>query len=381
MPASRSISATFATKRPKEQVLHFLQEQFREGNVAAGDRLPTTRAIATRLGVSASTVRAVFRQLAEEGTIRTQVGNGSFLVRSPTVVQSDTLRIGLTFGFGEAPKKSEPWHYSIATAVLSAASARSEQIAIIPLQFRPGGEANARRFLDESMAKVDGIILRASWEWRVAEEQWLQGSKMPIVHLNPVALNATTNFVSVDFFEVGTRVGAGFAAADRKQVVFLHAHPPELSTASCQVLAGMMASLGNRLGHETGFRIELAAQNSRSEGFAAAERLFAGECPESAGVFAVSDDLAEGVVDYCEQHNIEVPRRVSVVAGSGIGQFSSRVELTRERDPSEQIAGQLLDMLIARIQQNGTSCPAVYLPANFIGGGTTLPVENAALGV
>ena len=64
--------------RAKAKVYAHLQTLLSEG---AGTRLPTTRMVADRLGVSISTVQSVYKVLSEEGVIRSEVGNGTFLVR------------------------------------------------------------------------------------------------------------------------------------------------------------------------------------------------------------------------------------------------------------------------------------------------------------
>src|SRR5437870_1516743 len=50
-----------------------LRSQIGDGTFAAGSRLPSTRALAAELGVSRTTVTAVYEQLAAEGYLETSL--------------------------------------------------------------------------------------------------------------------------------------------------------------------------------------------------------------------------------------------------------------------------------------------------------------------
>ena len=56
-----------------------LRDAIVSGRLAAGDRLPPSRDIATQLGVSRSTVTTVYGRLAAEGYIEGRAGAGSYV--------------------------------------------------------------------------------------------------------------------------------------------------------------------------------------------------------------------------------------------------------------------------------------------------------------
>src|SRR5947207_9827859 len=58
------------------QLAAALRAAIAEGSLAAGARLPSTRALAAELGLARSTVVAVFEQLAAEGFIIARPGSG-----------------------------------------------------------------------------------------------------------------------------------------------------------------------------------------------------------------------------------------------------------------------------------------------------------------
>src|SRR5690242_13984814 len=70
-----------------------LQEQLRvairEGRLLAGERLPSTRRLAERLGVSRGTVVEVYEQLVAEGYVDSAVGSGTRVARIPGVARRD----------------------------------------------------------------------------------------------------------------------------------------------------------------------------------------------------------------------------------------------------------------------------------------------------
>ena len=61
------------------QLKEYLKEQILSGIVQAGERLPSTRELATTLGLSRNTVIQAYRDLEEEGFIATVPGQGSFV--------------------------------------------------------------------------------------------------------------------------------------------------------------------------------------------------------------------------------------------------------------------------------------------------------------
>ncbi len=63
------------------QVYDRVQQTIREGQLTAGDRLPSTRALAAELGVSRNTVMAAFEQLIAEGYLEGQAGSGTYVAQ------------------------------------------------------------------------------------------------------------------------------------------------------------------------------------------------------------------------------------------------------------------------------------------------------------
>jgi DNA-binding transcriptional regulator YhcF (GntR family) len=64
---------------PFEQLRVQVREQVRGGTLAAGERLPTVRALAETLGLASNTVARAYRELESDGFIETRGRNGSFV--------------------------------------------------------------------------------------------------------------------------------------------------------------------------------------------------------------------------------------------------------------------------------------------------------------
>lgn len=64
---------------PYDQVKRQLSEQITTGELAAGDRLPTVRALAEDLGLAPNTVAKAYRELEAAGLIDTRGRSGSFV--------------------------------------------------------------------------------------------------------------------------------------------------------------------------------------------------------------------------------------------------------------------------------------------------------------
>ncbi len=71
-----------AAEPPFEQVRRQIAAQVRSGQLPAGTRLPTVRALASEIGLAVNTVARVYRELEADGVVVTEGRRGTFV--SPT---------------------------------------------------------------------------------------------------------------------------------------------------------------------------------------------------------------------------------------------------------------------------------------------------------
>src|SRR6059058_4894463 len=65
------------------QLADALREAAAAGHLRGGDRLPSTRALATRLGVSRTVTAAAYEQLHAEGWLAGRHGSGTYVAATP----------------------------------------------------------------------------------------------------------------------------------------------------------------------------------------------------------------------------------------------------------------------------------------------------------
>src|SRR4051794_4982300 len=66
-----------------EQIVSRFRQAIDAGDLAPGDKLPTTRALAEEAGINHLTAVRAYRRLAEEGYVSATVGRGTFVRRLP----------------------------------------------------------------------------------------------------------------------------------------------------------------------------------------------------------------------------------------------------------------------------------------------------------
>src|SRR5690348_8028031 len=71
------------------QIKESVRSLITQGTLRPGDRLPSTRQLAGKLGVNRMTVEAAFSQLEADGLISSHVGRGTFVNR---VAKSESKR-------------------------------------------------------------------------------------------------------------------------------------------------------------------------------------------------------------------------------------------------------------------------------------------------
>lgn len=72
----------------REQLVSALRQGIRRGDLALGERLPSTRVLAEDLGLSRVTVEAAYGRLEAEGYLRRELGRGSFVAIEGTSASS-----------------------------------------------------------------------------------------------------------------------------------------------------------------------------------------------------------------------------------------------------------------------------------------------------
>ncbi len=103
---------SFDNSRPiyKQIVSHVLQ-QIKEGVLKPGDRLPTERELAERLGLARGTVKKAYKELADNNIIEVRQGSGSYVYSERDSYDMEYRRLAL-LKIDELISKLEEWNFS-----------------------------------------------------------------------------------------------------------------------------------------------------------------------------------------------------------------------------------------------------------------------------
>lgn len=361
-------SAEAVSTRPLQRVLNFLAAEIHQGG-RERRRLPTIREIGERLDVSPRTVQKAFHQYAQAGRIESVTGRGTFTIPQGKSAAEAPLRIGLNIELDHYDPVNA-WAYTIHGAILQAVltSGRNAVFANIEDEYR----RQARPPIDGFILLPGGADIRER-----LREAW---PKAPAVFLNPPVVAATANFVSPDYHGIGFALGNAWRECGKKRLVFLN-NPTLAHSPSGQLfISGLLSGLGDAHDRLDYLRLLTADDFTAAAGAARMREFLKEEKRIPDAIFCKGDFLALGALEALREAGSRVPDETSVVGGSGLDLSETRSpQLTRCRQPFQQLGEALFSMLLTRIEQDGSPQPGRFLPTPFIGGSTTTAAENELL--
>lgn len=89
-----------------EQICAELRGALRNGRLVAGDRLPSSRELARRLGVSRNTVLAAYSELTADGLTEARAGGGTWISSAQPLMRSKPLRPRQLLRLAQYPSES-----------------------------------------------------------------------------------------------------------------------------------------------------------------------------------------------------------------------------------------------------------------------------------
>ncbi|CAN5774411.1 hypothetical protein BH09VER1_BH09VER1_16960 [soil metagenome] len=356
--------------RPSELILDYLEKAAFADPSAKEVRLPTIRQVAQRLEVGVSTVGAVYRTLAEQGRIRTEVGNGSFLLPAPRKEKSAELRVGIGIP-SEELKDPAGWYSRVYGGIAFAALRAGQPITILPLDLGK---------LSPQIETLHAVIIMQGRLLQSALVEAAQRVHIPAVFFNPPRLGETENFVSADFAGASETLGRAFETGGRKDVVMLLSDPWHLSISAHYRMSGLLTGLKFGTPNGVHVRIEFADGYEVENGRRAMRQILesAPRCPDA--IYTSGDFLAIGCLEELAARGIDSPREVSVVGGSGLNlERYPYPALTCCAQPYDQIGAEIIDMILRLLETKSHKLPGRVIPMGWVGGATTLPEENQVL--
>jgi len=359
-------------RKPSEAVLRYIESI--RANAHDETRLPTVREVARLLGVGPSTVSVVYRGLANQGRIRTEVGNGSFLLPMDNAGKKGG-RGGLQIGVDLEPHDLDDpqgWRSRVYGGLAVAALREGRQSTLVPLYINSPDMVDQVQTLD-ALVIMPGYLLHRPLMDAAAK------AGIPVVHLNPPQTGATQNFVSPDYAGASEVLGRAFLGSHRKRVVVLLSDPWPLMISAHYRMSGLLTGL-NYGKSDVDFRVEVAHGFEVQDGRRAIQRILKERKMVPDAVYTSGDFLAMGCVEELEARGISVPEQISVVGGSGLNlEKYSHPGLTCCAQPYEEIGSELVRMILRLIEAREKTVPGVLVPMSWVGGATTTETENAIL--
>src|ERR1051326_3621444 len=366
-----------ASPRASERVMEYLLAEFDRPELKEGSRLPTIRDLSVRLSVSQPTVHGVLQRLVKQGRVRTVAGSGTFLMY-PRQKPSDHLNVALSLPLPTG-QVNHFWSHRIGAAIMFAVCQSERRIKLVPLPRHVTSEEATFRKLLEERNQVDALILFPLEHDEEVRRAYEEAGK-PVVDINPPSAGATANFVSTDYFGAGRQLATVWQRTGRKRMALLG---NRLSTVSEHLrCAGFLAALGPHLGQDVSVRVIESTSIEEEAAVQAVRPLLTDRATAPDAIYCGGDHQALGALRTCLEHGFRVPEDVSIVGGTGLDLSESFCpQLTRLKQPFEKLGEELIAMLGQRIEQKNVSVPAKIISAAFMGGATTKPEENSALGI
>jgi GntR family transcriptional regulator len=148
-----------------EQILERFRFQIATGQFTVGEVLPSTRSLASRLGVSFHTVRKAYQLLAELGLVASRPGIGYAVIEHHPAEKQERLELGadvmadaverlVSFGLEEAEME-----YLFQEQLLRLSTVAESAKIIFVASFTEFAEHGARRVAEHTGLRVDAVAL------------------------------------------------------------------------------------------------------------------------------------------------------------------------------------------------------------------------------
>ena len=368
--------------RAGERVLQYLLAEFDRPDLKDGSRLPTNKELANRLQVSLGTVQAVMRQLAQDGSIRTLRGSGTFLV-SDKQSASRPYKVGISYPLSRL-QDPDGWISRIGGGMFQVAL--TGEAVLEGISDKGTGSEGIIAELSAKMSGFDALVVLPYTG--ISHDSLInryEDAGKPVVHIHSPSLTSTAHFVSSDFFGASYDLGHAWRETRRRLLILTSVIDPcgmRTAVSYQQRQSGLLCGLGTNFWNHATLCIRTTGNNEGTiEAGYRAIKQYLSECDEAPdAVYCSGDWLALGAVQALQEARISVPDSVSVVGGSGLDLSHTECpNLTRVRHELERVGQQAIEMAIQRIKLKGTSLPGVVVPTSFIGGATTNSAENALL--
>ena len=327
-----------------------LESQIRDGELRAGQRMPTFAQMEQSFGVTSQTVSRALMTLESKGLIVRQRGRGVFVAHQKParkIVRSAVKKrhgvIGLCGGGFLTGGISAYWAQLLG-GIHAQAQAEDCQVLLLDETSRVGWE------------KVDGVLVSG---WASEEVLPYIPAPMPLVSLM-VAMPGRAS-VFADDFSGASQATEYLIAQGHKRIAYLHGCDP---AGAAQRVLGFQAALKNaglkapkKRRQKLAGHLEMGAHFTQA-GYNVMKNWLRKDWNElnCTALLVHNDEVAIGAMTALREAKIRVPQDVSVVGFDGlpIGEFLSP-RLTTVGIPLREIGARAVEKLLQQIEADEVS--------------------------
>jgi len=365
-------------QRSTERVTEILLGEIQRGRWTGGHRLPSSRWLAQDLQVSPSAVHRALQKLAEEGFVRPRPRSGWYLAeskvinklsrRKPRTMQGREVVFSLLnpvmHRFMDLP---ESWSNTIMAEVSEVLDQQGLRITLQLDEGHPTAGGLPSKCVQEitNMNEPPAGVLMFSQAHLQTFQNWLSGQKIPWVCIGRPEPQATQNFVSPDFTQLGRLAGVAFGAEGYERILYLGA-PLNLLPSERERLNGFCTGYIEAAGRlPSGFSYTTVPNSPQEYGYTATLRHLESH-PVPQAIVAAGDYLALGAIRALREKNLRCPEDVVVLGTTGleIGELTEP-RLTTVKQPMAEVGRQAAQLLVEMLQTNICRLPGMIFPVAF----------------
>jgi LacI family transcriptional regulator len=337
-----------------ESIVRQLETEIHQGRHGRPyERFMTVRQLAARFSVSPVTAQKVVKSLKDEGLLVSDSTNPAMISPSaaPKAESGSPGRLGMVI-----TRIASPFFSSLCRQVQQMAAARGLQVLVASSEYDFARERRAvESFLEIG---VQGLLVVPGLDEACFDYYRALVERTPMVFVSRRLEGVPADFVVADNFVAGAAVAGHFLSMGYTSLAYI--------------------GFGERLKRDvrlSGFRSALAEQDVTLEpervvcdeggtvqhGYRAMSRLMKLR-PRPRAVFAFSDLLAIGALQYCQKHGINVPEQVAIAGFDNLPQSQvTSPPLTTIAYPVEAMARLSVQCLADRVTTSASHAPSRIL--------------------
>ena len=354
----------FAASPKYERIKRSLLNGISSGRYRSGSKLPSESELAKEFSVNINTAKRALTELSLSGRVVRMRGKGSFVSGPGTNARAKGRRTTFAVLLNVL---EDPFYSKMLQAISRAASLLEIDIMVFDCEREAANEIRIlRRLLKES--SVDGCIVIPADAARNAKERKflsrLQEAGMPLLLLYPQAEVEGCPQLRCDMTGGIREVIRHFIASGRRKILTVtHGNFDDLEIKA--TLAGMrleMEAAGLIMDERNIETVDVAWFKS---GYKVADKIAARPDRPDA-IFAVSDELAIGMLTRFKELGIKVPDEIKMACAGDIDDSScSEIQLSALSHPLERVGKKAVELL--KMQLDGRKSPELsMLPMKFI---------------